>query len=257
MRPERGIYLYAVVPAAVDLGARTGVGDAPVETIAVGAVAAVASEVGTGQLAALNDDPGDPDALADLALTHEAVVRAAMAAGDAVLPFRLGTVLLDRDALRRFLDERSFELRTALERVAGCHEWGVKVTATAADDEPVAEPVPAASQPGVGSGTAYLLRRREQLARGAERDRARTVVAGEVAGALRALALDSTPGRRADPGLLLDEGYLVPRPAEQDFLATADRYARALAAEHLALHVRGPWPPYSFAVPAGGEARHG
>lgn len=234
------LYVYAVVPAAARLEHVAGIGDEPVEIVAAEAIGAVVSDVSVEMLAGVVE----PDAVSVLAQAHDAVVRAAMAATDAAVPFRLGTVLRDREAARAYLADRRDELRAALDRVAACREWGVTVR----DDGPKAD---VSAEPAATTGTAYLARRRAALAEADERRRARARARAEVTTQLRTHAVAAATGRRDGAELLLDESYLVRGDAEAAFLDAVDSCGDRLGALGLALHVSGPWPPYSFAPPAG------
>lgn len=242
-----GVYAYAVVPAGARLDPVPGLDGRPVALLASGDLALVTSGVPDG-LARLADPDTPPEALAELARAHDAVVRAALEATGAVLPFRLGTVLTGADAGRRLLAERAGELGTTLDRVRGCREWGVQVRDTAPGpdsgdtegDEDPDEPV--------GTGTAYLRRRGAALAQERDRRADRWRVAARVDDALRRLALEMAGGTGRDADLVLDESYLVPVEAEERFLATIDEHGDRLADDGYALRATGPWPPYSFAA---------
>lgn len=228
--PDRALYVYAVVPLGTRVGT-TGVGQEPVEVLVSEGLGMVVSDISVYVLAAVED----PDAIATLAQQHDAVVRAAMAATDAALPFRLGTVLRDREAARAYLVEREDELRAALDHVAACREWCVTVRDRGAKAEAPA------------SGTAYLAKRRAALAEADGRRRA----GAEVVAELRRHAVAASAGRRDGVELLLDESFLVRGDAEAAFLEAVDACGDRLDALGLALHVTGPWPPYSFAPSIG------
>lgn len=246
MTSQRGLYLYAVVGGDAVPGEMPGVGGAPVETVQQGALTAVVSEVGLQQLAAAVEGSA-PELLAELAQRHHAVVLAAMDAADRVLPLRLGTVLTGRDAAREFLDRRAGELSAGLRDVRACREWGLTIEASDTGGHvPDARP---ASNSDVRTGTAYLLRRREQLAEDQRRQTARAGAVAAVADTVRAVAVRAAAGRRSGGDVLLDESYLVRRAAERRFLAVVDDCGDLLGDQGLRLRVTGPWPPYSF-VPA-------
>jgi hypothetical protein len=58
----------------------------------------------------------------------------------------------------------------------------------------------------------------------------------------RPLTTAATRGSR----LLLDAAFLVPRSKEKRFCTAVARQTRKLAPEGYAVHLSGPWPPYSF-----------
>jgi hypothetical protein len=261
MTPGRALYLYAAVPGGTALDALRGVGDEPVEVLAVDGLGLAVSDVMTAELAAATAESADPRLVGALAQRHDSVVRAVAASTAAVLPFRLGTVVTDRPAVHRFLTSRAVALRAQLDRVAGCDEWGVTVRE---DDGPA---VQAAGQPGAetgtaetgtgetgtadpnstqaGAGTAYLTRRRQHFQRLEQRRRTALELVAEVETALGEVARDTATGRR-QADLLLDRAYLVPRDEQPRFVEVLDRCGDRLAAHGFALRVTGPWPPYSF-----------
>lgn len=248
-----GIYVYAVVPAASTVNEPTGVAGAPVDTIPVGDLSLVTSEVNLDDLAALNDPATDPMSLGKLAERHDAVVRAALDTSGSVLPFRLGTVLTDRDAATQFVTTQATELRQTLTHLLKCREWGVKVR-DRGSPEPASEGSGDREQ-GVDSptgdkpGTAYLARRRQQFATAERRQQHRSEVVDDVHRVLLDVAVESVAGAGRESGVLSDEVYLVRTADEDRFLDTADELAERLEAEGLTLRVTGPWPPYSFARP--------
>ena len=241
MTPARGLYLYAVVPHDVQFGDVRGIAGEPVEILPHVQLGLVVSEVVVAMLAGLEDDSADPSALGALARCHDEVVRTAWAAAGAVLPFRLGTVLIDRDAARRYLEDRAEKLYPAMQEVAACHEWGVTVHEHATERRVPGAPI-TSRDPG-RPGAAYLARRRQERADAEARRQSMSHVAGE----LRARAIDVAAGRYRKPAVVLDESYLVQRDAEPAFLETVDRCGDLLLEHGLHLQLTGPWPPYSFA----------
>jgi hypothetical protein len=243
MTPERALYLYAAVPAGTAVDGLRGVGDEQVEVLTSGALGLAVSEVTTADLAAVTDESADPRLVGDLAQRHDSVVRTVAASAGATLPFRLATVVTDRQAACQFLTSREAVLHSSLERVAGCDEWGVTVR----EDGDVRSETDPADPQTVESGTAYLMRRREHFHRLEQRRRIVLELVAHAEAALAELAVDTVPGR--GPGnLLLDRAYLVRRNAQARFVDALDRCGDRLAADGLALRVTGPWPTYSFVV---------
>ncbi|HEX3477371.1 MAG TPA: GvpL/GvpF family gas vesicle protein [Kofleriaceae bacterium] len=242
MTPARGLYLYAVVPHDARIGDVRGIAGEPVELLQHAQLGLVAGEVAVERLAGLNDESAAPELLGALARCHDDVVRTAWAAAGVVLPFRLGTVLVDRDAARRYLDDRAEELYPAMQQVTACHEWGVTVHDRATEVPAQANPS-GPHDPG-RPGTAYLARRRQEVARAEARRQAMSHVEGE----LRARAIDVAAGRTRQPDVVLDASYLVRCDREPAFFEAVDRCGDLLLEQGLQLQLRGPWPPYSFAL---------
>ncbi|MFE9656329.1 GvpL/GvpF family gas vesicle protein [Micromonospora sp. NPDC006431] len=264
MTANQGIYLYAVVPAEAALPTMAGICDEPTQLLAGSGLGVLTSEVSAESFAAINDESGDAALLGELARRHDTVVRAAADAAGAALPLRLGTVVTGRRALLDLLAVRGEHLRRLLAKVAGCDEFGVRVSAGSstaasshdAEDSESGTPAPGGSPAGsaddteersasIGAGLAYLQQRREALQSVQRRREASAVLAAHVDEALREQAVDAVTGRG---GNILDRTYLVRRDRWSKFIEVVDQCGDRLAAEGYTLSVNGPWPPYSFSV---------
>jgi hypothetical protein len=185
----------------------------------------------------------DLDWVSRCAVGHERVVEAFLDA-PAVLPMKLFTLFLDDERAIAHVRAKRRRLGRVLERVAGCAEWGFRVTL----DETKVVPERAA----VSSGTAFL--RAKKAARDAVVDLAvRTRRDAEAVH--RDLSGRASAARRTRPGaaegavgarLLLDAAYLVPSRQGARFRAAAARAARDLQARGCVVSLSGPWPPYHF-----------
>ena len=176
MSGARALYLYAVVAEEVRLGVVCGIGGEPVQIVAAAQLGVVASDVDVAWLAEVNAAT-DGASLGALARCHDAVVCEAVAVASGLLPFRLGTVLPDREAARRYLAARADVLRPSLSHVEACREWGVIVhedTRRASGVANKRSPAESKGHDAPGAGAAYLVRRRLELARAQERSRTRT-----------------------------------------------------------------------------------
>jgi hypothetical protein len=161
-----------------------------------------------------------------------------------------------------------------MHQVAGCVEWGVRVTRAA---QPVrdlerlttqawmqpaarktarmsgASATTSAADGGARSGRAFLQAKARQL-------NALREAAAALEQHVRALA-DTLGGvtrdvRYRDPvrgtvPVLLDASYLVPRQAQRRFRAQVRIKSQPLLARGCRVTVTGPWPAYSFVSPAG------
>ncbi|WP_369373757.1 GvpL/GvpF family gas vesicle protein [Streptomyces sp. cg36] len=207
------------------------------------------AEFGTGPL---RDRLEDLDWLAATARTHRTVV-AALSAVTCALPLRLATVCRDTVGVHRLLETGRESFGSALERLDGRVEWGVKVYAEGVFGEPAAPPDAA---PGNGRG--FLRRRLAQRQAREDVWRRAGVVSRslhrELSGRAEAERLHRPQSARlsGQPGEnVLNAVYLVPRERSAEFVA---------AVEHLAprdggvrVELTGPWAPYSFAGDAAGE----
>ncbi|WAP57935.1 GvpL/GvpF family gas vesicle protein [Streptomyces sp. S465] len=239
-------------------GAGTG---APVRTLAAGPLTAVVQDVpaaGFGE-AALRQRLADRDELERCARAHHAVITAAAALAPTV-PLPLATLYLDDGRVREALGERQTSFLSALDRIAGRAEWGVKVyaptgpppgpkTASEAASETSSE---TASAGGPGSGRAYLdrvrtrQRNREQRHTLALRaaERVDTVVRGLAVAArrLRPHGAEVTGAHRTH---VLNAAYLLDLGRERELHAALASLRRDET--DVQIELSGPWAPYSFA----------
>jgi hypothetical protein len=238
--PVAGWYLYGVVAVGTAPPDADAV-DAEHEVVALaeGSVAGLASRVSLAEF----DEAALPERLADAAWleekirAHEQVLESALAAGP-VVPCRFCTVYRAEHELRRFLADRGDVLASALARLEGRVELGVKGFAAAA---------PPSEAAGAESGRAYLeARRREQQAREelartrgqVVRDFHRRLLAAADDGVLLDLQSRELSGRAVE--MVFNGSYLVADPARF-------RHALADAApDGFEVELTGPWPPYNF-----------
>jgi hypothetical protein len=194
------------------------------------------------------------DWVAETALAHETVVeRLARAERVTVVPMKMFTMFSSIDKALEDIRARRQSIDTAVARVAGCEEWGLRITRSEGRG---------AKREGRagrdGSGAAFL------MARKAARDeariaRARSLAAAEAAfGDLERLARDvRRRSSEREPGAnppVLEAAFLVASGVRARFNAVARRHARACASDGAELVVTGPWPAYNFVAPAGNES---
>jgi hypothetical protein len=250
----RGLYAYGVVPAHATIGQLVGLGDAEVGSCGHDSLALVVSVI-EGDVLVRAQDSSDPEAFAALARCHDAVVRAAQAVTDAILPLRLGTVLRDESAARRYLASRQRGLRRGLRHVEHRQEWGIEVAArrdaTVVD---LARPTPALE--GLGAGAAYLARRRLEIGTLEAQRRERAQLLHDVEQALQARSVEVASGQRRTSAIVLAASYLVDRDHEAQFLEVVDTCGDRLSGHGLRLRATGPWPPYSFVRVLGTQEVH-
>lgn len=236
-----GVHPYCVVPSGVrpEDGIR-GLGGAKVAPVPVGAVDVWASEL-----------EARPEADLSALRAHDRVVRAADRDGRTPLPVRFGAWFADRDALVRRIGEREAVYRAALETVAGCLEFGVRVVEPgdgAADREIGTdagdERGRLAAAGSAGPGTAYLravARRRTAERRRRERaDRILEELREAVEGRVRDERVEHPDAGRG----LLSVAHLVPAAAVRAYRDAVEGLRRTR--EEIRIVATGPWPPYSF-----------
>jgi hypothetical protein len=160
---------------------------------------------------------------------------------------RLATIFLDHQSLLRRVGEWQDDLARVLDRVDGRYEWSVKVIRP-----PDPEPVPAAASRPT-SGAAYLLQKRTQGDQRAAQDAETLLAAQRVHDDLSGLSAASRLLSPQDPRLtghhgtmVLNAAYLVDSSQGDAFAERVQRCAQVY--ESVQIDVRGPWPPYSFAM---------
>ena len=183
----------------------------------------------------------------DVAVAHESVVEFfARQAGVTVVPMKLFTMFSSEHRAISETRSRLREIEAVVTRIAGCEEWGVRITY---QPSPPSRP---ARQPRSSSGTAFLTAKkaaRDGARRSAgiaakDAERAYTMLA-EIARAARRRR-DAPPGATSPP--LLDAAFLVPATERRRFKAAVKKLADSSAADtHVTL--TGPWPSYSFIQP--------
>ena len=207
------IHLYAFTVGDAPLPAVPAIGGSTLEACRVANVAAVISDLGDGE----------PAAVHDAVLAHGLVVEALRDVADAVLPVRFGARFVDREELTTTVGDRVADLRERLAAVRGCVEFGVRMVA--GDAEP--------RERHAADGTTYM---RERLASVAQAD----AVAAELHAPLARCARESV----VTPGAGHTAAYLV----GDDECAAFERAVAGFVAAHPDVTVlcTGPWAPYSF-----------
>jgi hypothetical protein len=213
------IHLYAVVEGLDELPPVAGLSDAPLERLRVRDLDVVVSDT----------PPGGPVGSDESVLRHALVVEELMQRSAAVLPGRLGQAFPDTRALTRAVRADADRLRTALHRVRGCVELGLRVMRPEPETDGAPEP---------RGGAEYMHAR---LAETRELDR----LAAEIDEPLARLSRASARRPGESPRMLLDAAYLVPLDGIMAFRAEVSRLESSRA--ELAFVCTGPWPPYSFA----------
>jgi hypothetical protein len=195
----------------------------------------------------------DLDWVSSIALAHEAVVEHfSRSRGATVVPMKLFTMFSSLDKALEDIGRRRAAIERAMRRIAGCEEWGIRVTRVPG----AAAPAPTGNGSRPKSGAAFLAARKQA------RDAAAAGRAGAVAGAeqayerLRRRARDAHRRERGgEPGTnppILEAAFLVPAGKRTSFKAEARRQAAAVAAAGAEMTLTGPWPAYNF-VGAGEE----
>jgi hypothetical protein len=256
MAQSTAVYVYGLVRAA-RRPAATRIPDplpyaTPVELTAAGsALYVVTSRVPLDVYGPEQLEPRlrDLDWVADVAVAHERVVQQlAGRAGATVVPMKMFTMFSTLEKALADVTGRRRAIDRAIARVAGCEEWGIRITKTTG----MAPAVRTDGHPArrVASGRAFLAARKEARdAAAASKEAARRAAAVTFA-RLERLARDARRrDERSEPGTnppILEAAFLVRATARGRFRAEARRQAVACATAGAALVLTGPWAPYNF-----------
>lgn len=194
----------------------------------------------------------DLEWVSQAAVAHERVVEHfARMRGTTVLPMKLFTMFSSADKAVSDVRARRVSLERAMRHIAGCEEWGIRVTRSVTESMSRASRRTSKSTGGFHKGgTAFLVARKD--ARDAARAaRVEAITAADRAYArLRRFARDARRReRRPEPGLnppLLEAAFLVTTAARPRFKAEARRQAVACASAGAGITLSGPWPAYNF-----------
>ena len=186
----------------------------------------------------------DLDWVARAALAHEAVNEFFARAAGTVVPMTLFTMFSSVEAALKDVRGRRTTIDRVMRHVAGCEEWGIRVTR-----RPVVLDSGDGSRPTTGAG--FL------QARKAARDAtasARGAALEAADAAFERLKRVSKDARRRQRGPesgttppILEAAFLVREAARTTFKAEARRLAPILAKAGVDMVLTGPWPAYSFA----------
>ncbi|MFJ9209918.1 GvpL/GvpF family gas vesicle protein [Streptomyces sp. NPDC102264] len=261
-------YVFAVC-AHIDhhaLATLPGLGEnSPVRPLSLGALTAVVQHVEAARFSedAWRERLSDQGELERCARAHHHVVSAVAARG-ATVPLPLATLYRSDERARHGLRQDAERFHTALRRIEGRVEWGVKVyaaptprPAAAQTPAPALSPSPSPSpagagrgRPSSGDGRAYLDRKRgiqkrreqhhDEALRAAETvDTAMRTVAA-ASRQLRTHAQEPLEPRRTQ---VLNAAYLVDEKRYDDVARTVTALRRSTGMD---IEMSGPWVPYSF-----------
>ena len=220
-----GLYAYCVLAAGrCPPHGLVGLHDAAVTTLHVAGLSVWVSEA-----------EARPAPEIDAVSRHHDVVSAAM--DEAVVPFRFGAWVSGPGVLEERVAHAREELESALHKVEGRVELGVRIVEAGAGEPRPENPTPA-------TGREYL---RALSAHGAERAARRRRQDEIAAGAADRLADVATDQRLTylDAPDLVALAHLVSRRDEAYYRTAMETFAEDLAPGYR-VHVTGPWPPYSF-----------
>lgn len=264
---EYGTWVYAVTAGAGTVpDGLAGVGGTPLRSVSNAGLAAVVSSVDLGEYGEepLRRNLEDLDWLEATARAHHSVIDAVAHDGPTV-PMQLATLYRGDERVAAMLGDKHQDFQAVLDRIRERVEWGVKIYLSAGGGETApagGEGEPAGARGGGDEGrgasrpgAAYLQRRRSELSAREQAHTAASSSAEEVHAELTALSVEARVHKpqhaqltgRSEP-MIFNGTYLVGEQQAGAFTAAADE----LAGRHPGVQVEltGPWPPYSFTVPA-------
>jgi hypothetical protein len=262
-------YVFAVsrgctLAALADVAGQPGGG--PVRLLSLGTLEAVVQDVPEADFseAAFRERLSDPAQLERCARAHHSVVTAASQAAPA-LPLPLATLYLSDERVLAALSGEEDRFHTALRRITGRAEWGVKVYTRARAPEPSCASTPGrepTQAPDTRPGHAYLERLRGARREREQRQEAGLKAAEAVDRAVRAVAVASrrlrshdSAGSRERGAQLLNAAYLVPHERGAVVATLVERLRGDPAYRDVEVCVTGPWVPYSFVEEGVPDAR--
>jgi hypothetical protein len=205
--------------------------------------------------------------VSDIALAHEAVVEHFASKDATVVPMKLFTMFSSVEKAAADIRARAKDINAVAKRIAGCEEWGVRITRETgtrssglgvrdSDRETGTDRATGTPRATVTTvGTSFLANKkrardeaRETIARALEAADASFDALSTIAREAR--RRDDMPAAAATPPLL-DGAFLVPSAKRARFQAVAARQARACEAAGARLTVSGPWPAYNFVQTSG------
>jgi hypothetical protein len=193
---------------------------------------------------ALDASLRDVQWVTDIALAHEGVVEHfARQTGATVIPMKLFTMFSSEKRAVEKTRSRLPDLERVVGRIAGCEEWGVRIT-----QRPIAPSELTGAASRVLSGTEFLAAKRAARDH-AQKNAAAARHAAEAAyTTLSAIARDARRRRDIPEGAtsppLLDAAFLVAADERKRFKAAVKKLADANGGTVVTL--TGPWPSYNF-----------
>ena len=181
----------------------------------------------------------------DAAVAHEGVVEhVAQLKNVTVVPMKLFTMFSSDARAVQEMRSRRREILSVVRRIAGCEEWGVRITLAPAAGRADVQP----TRPT--SGAAFLAARKQARDLAREFARAAAQSAESAFTALSSIARDARRRDDVPEGAvrppLLDAAFLVPASRRTRFKSAARRLAAAGEKAGTEITVTGPWPAYNF-----------
>lgn len=162
----------------------------------------------------------------------------------AVVPFQFGTILKDKSgAAKDYLKASYTKYKELLKKFKDKQEWGVRVFAAQTNQEDTQKST---------SGTAYLLRKKQEEEAEKATNEKLTQFCGEILNGLRELALEykvtKSTQRFSEKGELLISAFafLILESKARKFSQELAKLGKKYQEFGLRLTSSGPWPAYNF-----------
>ena len=193
---------------------------------------------------ALETSLRDMQWVADIAVAHEAVVEHfARRPGATVIPMKLFTMFSAAERATAETRARRPDITLVLRRIAGCEEWGVRITR-----RPFS--TPRGARIAGSSGVAFLAAKKRVRDEALDAILAAAACAAGTFDSLAGISRDARRREDAPKGAasppLLDAVFLVPADRRGRFRSAARRLAAEAAGAGAEMTLSGPWPPYNF-----------
>jgi hypothetical protein len=269
MTADRLVYVYGIVPATFGIeGAPPGVDGAPLEAIARGEVAALATHLDAAMYDArsLEERTADLDWLAPRAAAHDRVLTWASDVGP-VVPLPIFSLFRSEASVVEMLARRGGELSAILARVAKGREYAVRLfrigdelEASLTGLSPRIAELEREAAGASAPGQRYLRERKLDAARKEELRRVAADVARRAYDSLAAAALAAAqnplpPATAEQPGgAVMNASFLVAHEELDGFRAAVTSLVREYGSRGFRVEFTGPWPPYHFARSGGDES---
>src|SRR5438270_8060469 len=191
----------------------------------------------------LREHLGDMSWVERTARAHEHVLEA-IRSRTTVIPMRMCTVYRTEGGVREMLRREAATLQSALSRLEGKTEWGVKV---------MIQPAGSERKDDRSSGAAYMEQKRAQLSGDQELTERVQEATAEIHDRLCAAASEGllappqrseASGRRGE--MVLNGAYLVEDARQESFHEEARALQERFASLGLEFEPTGPWPAYNF-----------
>lgn len=169
-----------------------------------------------------------------------------------VVPFQFGTILKDKQAAAAHLKSGYVKYQKLLTKFKNRQEWGVRVFADLQKlKSGLGQSSPRSSQK-LGSGTAYLLRKKQAEAAETAAQEKLAVFSAEILNQLKKFAVEYKPTKSAQrfsdtsEPLISVFAFLVDKSKVRKFSQKLKNQQKKYQKFGLSLTSSGPWPAYNF-----------